>query len=79
MNPDAAYDCGKPTGPIWKVAWSGIDDKWPGAAEIIRDYTISNEDMGILVSAIDLEGVSIEDAATGWMFAHEDTWRGWIN
>ena len=38
VNPDAAYDCGKPTGPIWKVAWAGVEEKWPGAAEIIRDF-----------------------------------------
>ena len=31
VNPDLAYDCGKPRGPIWKVAWSGVKDKWPGA------------------------------------------------
>ena len=31
INPDAAYDCGKPTGPIWKAGWVGIKDKWPGA------------------------------------------------
>ena len=30
-NPDMAYDCGKPRGPIWKVAWSGVKDKWAGA------------------------------------------------
>ena len=31
VNPDMAYDCGKPRGPIWKVAWAGVKDKWPGA------------------------------------------------
>ncbi|MBA3325483.1 MAG: ABC transporter substrate-binding protein, partial [Rhodobacteraceae bacterium] len=30
-NPDAAYDCGKPRGPIWKAAWSGLKDEWPTA------------------------------------------------
>lgn len=79
VNPNAAYDCGKPTGPIWKVAWAGIDETWPGAAEIIRDYTLTNEDMGALVSAVDLDGVSIEDAAAGWMAANEATWQAWIN
>lgn len=79
MNPNAAYDCGKPTGPIWKVAWAGIDDKWPGAAEIIRDYTLTNDQMGALVSSIDLDGVSIEDAAAVWMSDNTATWQAWIN
>ena len=77
MNPDAAYDCGKPTGPIWKVAWEGVDDKWPGAAKAIENFTISNEDMGALVSAVDLDGVSIDDAVAGWMAENEAVWSTW--
>lgn len=78
MNPDAAHDCGKPTGPIWKVAWEGVDDKWPGAAAAIEAFTISNADMGALVAKIDLDGVSTEDAVAEWMAANEDSWRSWI-
>jgi glycine betaine/proline transport system substrate-binding protein len=36
INPDLAHDCGKPRGPIWKVAWAGLADKWPGAARRSR-------------------------------------------
>ena len=79
MNPDAAYDCGKPTGPIWKVAWAGVEDKWPGAAEIIRNYTLTNEEMGAMVSAIDLDGQSIEAVADQWMADNADKVDGWIN
>ncbi len=79
INPDAAYDCGKPTGPIWKVAWAGVEDKWPGAAEIIRNYTLTNEEMGAMVSAVDLDGQSIEAAADQWMAENADKVDGWIN
>jgi len=79
MNPSAAYDCGKPTGPIWKVAWSGVADKWPGAAAAIEAFTISNADVGSLVAKVDLEGVSIEDVVAEWMAANEATWSTWIN
>jgi glycine betaine/proline transport system substrate-binding protein len=77
MNPDAAYDCGKPTGPIWKVAWSGVADKWPGAAKAIEGFTISNDDMGTLVANVDLNGMSVEDAAAEWLAANEASWKGW--
>ncbi|MBS9715818.1 ABC transporter substrate-binding protein [Pseudohalocynthiibacter aestuariivivens] len=79
INPSAAYDCGKPTGPIWKVAWSGVADKWPGAAAAIEAFTISNADVGSLVAKVDLEGVSIEDVVAEWMAANEATWSTWIN
>jgi len=77
MNPNAAYDCGKPTGPIWKVAWSGVAEKWPGAAKAIEGFNISNDDMGQLVANVDLNGMSVEDAVAEWLAANESSWKGW--
>ena len=58
-NPDLAYDCGKPRGPIWKVAWSGVAENWPGAVPVIEAFTISNDDMGAMVAEVDLNGKSV--------------------
>ena len=77
-NPDAAYDCGKPRGPIWKVAWSGVEETWPGAVEIIRKFHIDNDAMGAMVAKVDLDGMSVEDVVAEWMKANEDTWSTWI-
>ena len=60
LNPDAAYDCGKPTGPIWKVSWAGLVDKWPNAATAIRNFSISNDAMGAMVTDVDLNGQTVE-------------------
>lgn len=78
INPDAAYDCGKPRGPIWKVAWAGLEDKWPGAATAIRNFTISNDEMGAMVAAVDLEGMSVDEVVEAWMLANEASWSAWI-
>lgn len=78
INPDAAYDCGKPTGPIWKVAWSGVADKWPGAADAIKAFDIDNDTMGTLVGEVDLGGASIDSVVSEWMTANEATWSSWI-
>lgn len=78
INPDMAYDCGKPTGPIWKVAWSGVADKWPGAVKSIEAFNISNADMGTMVGKVDLDGQSIEDVVAEWMANNKDTWSAWI-
>lgn len=78
VNPDAAYDCGKPTGPIWKVSWAGVEEKWPDATKIIQNFTLSNADYGNMVAEVDLEGKSVEDAVAGWMAANKDTWSSWI-
>ena len=78
VNPDMAYDCGKPRGPIWKAAWAGMEDKWPGAYSAVQAYNLTNEEMSAMVAAVDLDGESIDDVVNAWMDANEDRWTAWI-
>lgn len=77
-NPDMAYDCGKPRGPIWKVAWAGLKDKWPGARAAIEAFRVTNDEMGEMVAKVDLEGKRVEDVVSEWMNSNEDRWKKWI-
>lgn len=79
MNADMAYDCGKPFGEIWKVAWAGVQDKWPTAYSAVDAFTISNDDMGAMITEVDLNGKSVDDVVADWMSANKDTWKAWIN
>lgn len=78
VNPDLAYDCGKPRGPIWKAAWAGLPEKWPGAYEIVQAYNISNDEMSAMVGKADLDGVDIDAVVSDWMTANKERWSGWI-
>ena len=78
-NPNLAYDCGKPRGPIWKVASSMLKDKWPGAYKAVEAFTINNDEMGNMVADVDLDGKSVEEVVAAWMSANESRWSGWIN
>ncbi len=77
-NTDSAYDCGKPTGPIWKVAWEGVEKKWPGAAQAIKHFNVSNADMGDMVGKVDLDGAKIDAVVADWLKANEAEWSSWI-
>lgn len=77
-NPDMAYDCAKPRGPIWKVSWSGAREKWPGAVKAIEAFKVSNEEMGAMIAEVDLEGGKVEDVVAKWIADNEDRWSGWI-
>lgn len=79
VNPDATYDCGKPRGPIWKVAWSGVQENWPDAYKVIKNFEIENDEMGQMITEIDLEGKKLEDVVAAWMAANEERWQSWIN
>ncbi|KZK82915.1 Glycine betaine-binding protein OpuAC precursor [Pseudovibrio sp. Ad13] len=78
VNPSAAYDCSKPTGPIWKVAWAGLSQKWPGAAQAISNFNVSNTEMSAMISKVDLGGQSVEGVVEEWLSANKDRWVGWI-
>ncbi|KZK85682.1 Glycine betaine-binding protein OpuAC precursor [Pseudovibrio sp. Ad46] len=78
VNPSAAYDCGKPTGPIWKVAWAGLSQKWPGAAQAISNFNVSNTEMSAMISKVDLEGQSVKGVVEEWLSANKNRWVSWI-
>ena len=77
-NPDMAYDCGKPRGPIWKVGWAGVKDKWPGAYNAIKAFNISNDEMAAMIAAVDLEGADLNAVVANWMSENEERWSAWL-
>jgi len=78
LNPDLAYDCGKPFGDIWKVGWAGLKDKWPTAYKAIGAFTIDNDEMGAMITEVDLNGKTVDAVVADWMAANEARWSGWI-
>ncbi len=77
MNPDMAYDCGKPYGWIKKVAWKGGAEKWPCAYEAVRNFRIENPEMGALIISVDLDGREVDDVVEEWIQNNESRWREW--
>ena len=40
--------------------------------------TLSNDVQNALIAKVDNEGMSVEDAVSGWMDENETTWKAWI-
>jgi glycine betaine/proline transport system substrate-binding protein len=72
------YNCGKPHGEIWKYVWAGMKQKWPGAYDLAKNYTMDAKELGLLAGEVDLGGKKIEDVAETWIKANEAKWRGWV-
>ena len=77
MNPDKAYDCGKPRGWIKKVGWKGGEEKWPNAYQAVRNFRITNQEMGAMVGRVDLDGKSVDEVVAAWMEKNRDHWMAW--
>ena len=71
-----AYDCGKPRGPIWKVAWAGVKDKWPGAYNMIQEFRDSTMmKWGTMIAAIDLNGQDLDAVVADWLANNQARWK----
>ena len=79
VNPNAAWDCDWERGYIKKMAWTGMKDKWPAAAEFLAAYTLTNDDQIPMMNAIDQEGKKLEEVVSAWVDANEATWKPWVD
>ena len=78
INPDMAYDCGKPFGWIKKVGWKAGEKKWPGAYKAVRNFHIENPEMGQLIVEVDLDGKDLDGVVAAWIDKNKSRWQGWI-
>ena len=78
LNTNATHDCGKPRGPIWKVASSQLKEKWPSAYSAVEAFTLDNKEMGNMVAAVDLDGESVESVVADWLSNKKSKWESWI-
>jgi glycine betaine/proline transport system substrate-binding protein len=77
-NPDLAYDCGRPTGSIWKSAWAGGEAIWPKAYDVLRKMKLDAKTAGELVYQSDIDGVPTKEVARKWIEANPDVWGPWL-
>jgi glycine betaine/proline transport system substrate-binding protein len=72
------YDCEKPSGPILKLSWNGMADKWPAAFAAMQNFTMTNKEYGQVIQKVDLDGVPMDDVVDAWMADNKDRWSAWI-
>lgn len=74
-NPDATMDCGFSPSRIFKASWSGMEEKWPAAYEILSNYSLAVEDQQPMMGAVDVDGGAVEEVVAAWMAANEAKWK----
>ncbi len=56
-----------------------MKDKWPTAFKAITAFTIDNDEMGKMITEVDLNGKKVEEVVAAWMAANEARWSAWIS
>lgn len=78
VNADATYDCDWERGYIKKMAWTGMEEKWPAAYRLLQSYSLENGDQIPMMNAVDQEGKKLETVVADWVAANEDRWKPWV-
>jgi glycine betaine/proline transport system substrate-binding protein len=63
---------------ILKLAHKETFDKITIAAAILKNFTISSDDVAKAMDSIENHGVTAEQAARDWMNSHSGTWEAWV-
>lgn len=79
VNPDMAYDCGKPMGMMHKAAWAGGESTWTAAWNAFRNYEMDTDTYAKLITQIEVEGNDYKDVAAKWLDDNETIWMAWWN
>ncbi len=79
VNPNATFDCDLAKANVFKVVWSGFEDKWPAGYEILSNVSIPTADQQAMMAAINQNGEDLEAVIAQWMDANESTWQSWIS
>ncbi len=79
QNTDAVYDCGAPaSGYLKKAAWSGLQEKWPEAAAVLKKVNFTNAQLAAAAAMVDVDGSTAEEAAQKWIAENEAVWSSWL-
>lgn len=77
INPDKAYDCGKPYGAMHKAASAAGEKKWPTAYDVFRKMKFDDATYAELILRADVAGEDPKAIAEDWLNNNESYWKPW--
>ena len=77
VNPDMAYDCGRPSGLETKFGWAGGESKWPAAYAAARKFEMGNDVITPMITSVDVDGRDLDEVIAEWMANNEAVWMAW--
>ncbi|MEZ4673256.1 MAG: ABC transporter substrate-binding protein [Caldilineaceae bacterium] len=70
--------CDYPADNLFKIFWPGLQEAAPDAYALLHNMQYSTEDQISMIAAVELDGVSVEDAAQAWIDANAAVWNAWL-
>ncbi len=70
--------CDYPADNLFKIFWPGLQEAAPEAYALLKAMQYSTEDQIGMIAAVELDGLSVEDAAQAWIDANGAVWQSWL-
>jgi glycine betaine/proline transport system substrate-binding protein len=70
--------CGFKQASVNKIASKSLAVKWPGAAKLVENINLSNDDQNAMIFEVDKVGRSVDEVVAEWINSNEDKWSTWI-
>lgn len=71
--------CGFSQASVNKIASKSLAETWPGAAELVGKFTLTNDEQNTMILAVDQEGRALEEVVQEWLTTNESKWSAWVN
>ncbi|RPJ01189.1 MAG: glycine/betaine ABC transporter substrate-binding protein [Chloroflexi bacterium] len=70
--------CDYPADELFKIFWAGLEEAYPDVFTFLSNMNYTTDDQISMVAAVDLDGLTPEEAAEAWVEENEDVWREWL-
>ncbi len=71
--------CDYPADDLFKIVSKDLATTSPAVDAFIKKMSITTDDQIEMLAAVEVDGLSIEEAAAAWIEAHPDTWQAWLS
>lgn len=71
--------CGFAQASVNKIVSKSLPETWPGAANLISQFTLTNDEQNAMILEVDQAGRPLEDVVQEWITNNESKWSSWIN
>lgn len=70
--------CDYPEDVLFKIFWEDLAEEAPEVFEFLSNMTYTTEDQISMIAAVELDGLTPEEAAAQWVEENEEIWQAWL-
>ena len=71
-------DCDYPAEQLFKIFWPGLREYAPEAYEFLQNFYYTNSDQIEMLAPVEIDGLTVEEAARAWIQNHPGLAQAWL-